>query len=263
MRGTVLYVGLLFGGGLALGQDAAPERIGNLVRQERVADGEWHQTTEPYYPHEGDMVFFNDHSVKWGMLYKMVGSDAPYHVGLVFKRPDGRCGICEAGPNDTPRCRVLELRPRLHDWEHTLQIRRCKKTLTAEESAAMTKWALEQDLKRYAVGRLLLQATPVRARGPLRKSFFGATYTDRSSYLCAELVIAGGTVGGIFDPTVHKGNTIYPRDIVFNDVYDLGPLYHDAQVWVPTPIVRGQPAPIDIPGSSADLLRFEHVAPAR
>ena len=59
----------------------------------------------------------------------------------------------------------LELAPRLLGWEHTLLIRRCKKTLTPEQSAEMTKWALAQDGKRYALGRLLLQATPVRCRG--------------------------------------------------------------------------------------------------
>lgn len=215
---------------------ASPEAIGHLMEHVRNQDGQWHQRTTPYVPREGDMVFFNDHSVKWGLLYKMVGSDSPFHVGLIFKRPDGTCAIAEAGPNDTLHCRVLDLAPRLHGWEHTLLIRRCKKQLTADQSAAMTKWSMEQDGKRYALGRLLLQATPVRCRAPLRRSIFGATYTDRDSYLCAELVIAGGTVGGIFDPSRHKANTIYPRDIVQNDVHDLADLYHDAQVWLPTPL---------------------------
>jgi hypothetical protein len=210
-----------------------PETIGHLLVHVRDDRGEWHQRSTPYIPREGDMVFFNDHSVKWGVLYKLVGSDAPYHVGLVFKKPDGQCAIAEAGPNDTLRCRVLELAPRLYGWEHSLQIRSCKKTLTPEQSANMTRWALAQDGKRYALGRLLLQATPVRCRAPLRKTFFGATYVDRDSYLCAELVIAGGTVGGVFDPQLHKGNTIYPRDIVQDDIHDLRAIYHEAQFWLP------------------------------
>ena len=209
------------------------DAVGHLLHHVRDDKGDWRQRTAPYSPREGDMVFFNDHSTKWGMLYKFVGSDAPYHVGLIFKKPDGRCAIVEAGPNDTLHCRVLELAPRLHGWEHTLQIRGCKKMLTPEQSAEMTKWALAQDGKRYALGRLLLQATPVRCRAPLRKSLFGATYTDRDSYLCAELVIAGGTVGGLFDPQLHKGNTIYPRDIIQDDIHDLSRLYHEAQIWLP------------------------------
>jgi hypothetical protein len=210
--------------------------VGYLVVQNRGQDGSWHQTSEPYVPHEGDILFYNDHSTKWTLLYWMVGSDAPYHSGLVYKQPDGLCGAVEAGPSDSLECRTLNLKSRLYDWPYTLYVRRCKKQLTPEKSAEMTKWALAQDHKPYALGRLILQATPVRARGTVRKSLFGATYVDRPAYLCAELVIAGGTIGGIFDPHIHKGNTIYPRDIIFNDVYDLAPLYGEVQVWIPTAI---------------------------
>ena len=231
MRRAVVALVFLASAGSAAAQEQAS--IGHLLHHIRNEKGEWHQRSIPYVPREGDMVFFNDHSQKWGVLYKLVGSDAPYHVGLIFKKPDGQCAIAEAGPNDTLKCRVLELAPRLLGWEHTLLIRRCKKTLTPEQSAEMTKWALAQDGKRYALGRLLLQATPVRCRAPLRKSVFGATYTDRDSYLCAELVIAGGTVGGIFDPQLHKANTIYPRDVVQDDIHDLSAIYDEARVWLP------------------------------
>jgi hypothetical protein len=204
------------------------------------------------------MLFYNDHSTKWTVLYKMVGSDAPYHSGLVYKQPDGLCGAVEAGPNDSLQCRTLELKSRLYDWPYTLYIRRCKKQLTPEQSSEMTKWALAQDHKPYALGRLLLQATPVRARGTVRKSLFGATYLDRPSYLCAELVVAGGTVGGIFDVHVHKGNSCYPRDLIFNDVYDLSPLYHEVQVWIPTAIDR-RTLPSAPP--ARDLTPAHHVQP--
>ena len=217
-----------------VGYSQAQEKIGHLLHH-RWDGGKVHQVSEPYHPREGDLVFFDDHSVKWGLLYKLVGSDAPYHVALVIKKPDGSPATIEAGPNDTLKCRVMELAPRLYDWESTLLIRRCKKTLTAEQSAALTKWSMEQNDKRYALGRLLLQATPIRARGPIRESLFGATRTDRSSYLCAEMAVAGGAVAGIFDPRLHKGNTIYPRDIIFNDVNDLSALYDDPAIWIPTP----------------------------
>lgn len=212
----------------------AGQSVGFLLNHVRTGDGTWRQESEAYAPREGDLVFFNDHSLKWGILYKLVGSDAPYHVGIVFRHPEGHCAIVEAGPNDTLKCRVLELPPRFHAWAGTLQVRRCKVDLTPQQSNAMTVWALAQDQKRYALGRLLLQGTPVRARGPVRKALFGATYTDRSSYLCAELAVAAGTVGGIFDPAKHKANTIYPRDIIANDIHDLSDRYHDAQVWLPS-----------------------------
>ena len=118
-------------------------------------------------------------------------------------------------------------------------------------------------VKRYALGRLLLQATPVRARGTVRKTLFGATYLDRPSYLCAELVVAGGTAGGIFDVHVHKGNSCYPRDLIFNDVYDLSTLYHDTQVWIPTPIAPRDQGPRDQGNSPAarDLTPARYVQP--
>ena len=269
LAGSAVCVALA--GALALapadGQEPAPKEpvkqpsIGYLVVQNRSAEGVWYQTSEPYVPHEGDMLFYNDHSTKWGMLYWMVGSDAPYHSGLVYKQPDGLCGAVEAGPNDSLECRTLDLKARLYDWPYTLYVRRCKKQLTPEQSADMTKFALAQDHKRYALGRLLLQATPVRARGTVRKTLFGATYVDRPSYLCAELVIAGGTVGGIFDPHVHKGNTIYPRDIIFNDVYDLSTLYHETQVWIPSPIAPRDPRdPRTVP-AARDLTPARYVQP--
>jgi hypothetical protein len=248
----------------AVGQEPAPSQsvtqpsIGYLVVQNRSPEGVWHQTSEPYVPHEGDMLFYNDHSTKWGILYFMVGSDAPYHSGLVYKQPDGLCGAVEAGPNDSLECRTLDLKARLYDWPHTLYIRRCKVQLTPEKSAEMTKWALSQDHKRYALGRLLLQATPVRARGTVRKTLFGATYLDRPSYLCAELVVAGGTVGGIFDQHVHKGNSCYPRDLIQNDVYDLAPLYHEVQVWIPRPIAPSEPAS---PPAARDLTPARYIQP--
>jgi hypothetical protein len=272
LAGPALCVAIA--GALALaiadGQEAAPKdpvkqpSIGYLVVQNRSPEGAWHQTSVPYVPHEGDMLFYNDHSTKWGMLYWMVGSDAPYHSGLVYKQPDGLCGAVEAGPNDSLECRTLDLKARLYDWPYTLYIRRCKKQLTPEKSAEMTKWALSQDHKRYALGRLLLQATPVRARGTVRKTLFGATYLDRPSYLCAELVVAGGTIGGIFDPHVHKGNTCYPRDLIQNDIYDLSPLYEEVQVWIPTPIAPRDPRDAGEPKSAPparDLTPARYVQP--
>ena len=177
------------------------------------------------------------------MSATLVGSAAPYHSGLVYKQPDGLCGAVEAGPNDSLECRTLDLKSRLYDWPHTLTIRRCKKQSDAgaierddemgcsHRITSATHWA-DFCCRRRRSG----------LRGTVRKTLFGATYLDRPSYLCAELVVAGGTVGGIFDAHIHKGNSCYPRDLIFNDVYDLSPLYHEAQVWIPTAIEQREPA---------------------
>lgn len=191
----------------------------------------------PYEPQPGDMVFFNDHSKKWGLLYKMVGSDAPYHSGLVFRKPDGKCAIVESGPDDTQWCRILELTPRLQGFKGTIHIRRVKTPLTKEQEAVHTAWCLEQEGKRYAFWRLLLQATPIRCRGPLRCQYFGKTYANRDRWLCAELVVAGNTHVGLFDPTKHFANSIYPRDIIYDDVHDISANFHPAEVWTPYPLV--------------------------
>jgi hypothetical protein len=213
----------------------AQDSVGYLVTQTRDPLGVQRPSATPYVPCEGDLVFFNDHSQKWHFLYKLVGSDWPFHASIICKLPDGRTAIAEAGPNDTLSCRVLEISPRLHGFKGTVYVRRCKVALSPEASKAMTDWCVAQDNKRYALGRLLLQATPFRCRGRLRSDFFGETDTQRSAYLCAELAVAAGTVAGLFDPTRHKANTIYPRDIFYNDIHDLSHIYHDVQVWSATP----------------------------
>ncbi len=193
----------------------------------------------------GDMVFFNDHKWHWVWLYKMVGSDAPYHAALVFRKPNGESALVEAGPNDTLYCRITEIEPRFRDFPGDVTVRRLKTPLSPAASDALTQWSLERDGKKYAIWRLLLQGTPVCCRAPLRKELFGKTYLNRNRYLCAELVVAGGTIAGIFDPNVHKANTIYPRDIVADDIYDLSHLYHPAEAIIPyeTTVPQGKCPP--------------------
>ncbi|MFO0863866.1 MAG: hypothetical protein U0744_04275 [Gemmataceae bacterium] len=265
LRWTVLFV-------LGFVSDAAaqtPLRAGHLLRHQRDAEGIVRQSSENYVPREGDMVFFNDHSVKWGLLYKMVGSDAPYHSALVFRRPDGMPALVEAGPNDTLVCRVMEIAPRLHAFEGTIHVRRCKKTLSVEESEALTKFALAQDGKRYALGRMLLQGTPFRARGPVRRWMWGATLTDRDAYICSELVVAGAAIAGILDPEQHKANAMYPRDLIYDDGYDLSERYEQAQVWLRDPLSHSidfakRPMPSAPPGPIASPLmqvQYQQIAP--
>jgi hypothetical protein len=216
---------------------AAQPRPGSyLVQHVKTSDGKYVSRTVPYEPRAGDLVFFNDYKPYWIFLYKMVGSEGPYHAALVFRKADNEFATVEAGPNDTLHCRVLPLTPRLQEFQGTLHIRRVKTPVSKEREEALARWAQGQDGKRYALGRLLLQATPIRCRGPLRRDLFGATYTDRSSYMCAELAVAGGTVAGLLDPAKHPGNAIYPRDIIFNDKYDLSATYHEAELWTAYPL---------------------------
>jgi hypothetical protein len=198
-----------------------------------------HLHVEAYTPREGDMVFFDDHSTMWKVLYKMAGTDMPDHTGIVVTLPDGRPALLEAGPDDGrlagPYIRLVEATARISTYPGTLWVRRLKTPLTKEQSARLTEFALAQEGKRYAVCRLLLQGTPFRCRGPVRDKLFGGTDLNRCSYLCAELVVAAGTSIGLFDPKIHHANSIYPHDIFDDKTYDLSKTWYPAGLWSPTP----------------------------
>ena len=213
MRGVLLCLAM----GMCISTAVAQDGRGSyLVQNVKTSDGKYAAQTVPYEPRAGDLVFFDEYKLHWVVLYKLVGSEGPHHSALVFKKSNGEFATVEAGPNDTLRCRILPLLPRLQDFQGTLHIRRVKTPIEKDREEALAKWAAQTDGKRYALGRLALQLTPIRCRGPLRREWFGATYTDRSSYMCAELAIAGGTVAGLFDPKKQPANAIYPRDIIYD-----------------------------------------------
>jgi hypothetical protein len=196
------------------------------------------KTIVRYEPREGDLVFYDDRNPAWMGLFAYAGTGPPLHMGIVFKRKDGSFAVLEAGPDDTTRVSLLHLDKRLHQFHQhfpkgTISIRRCKVELKPEASQALTKFAEAQDGKRYAVGRLLLQGTPLRARGPLREKLLGATALDRDSWICSELSVAAGSVAKLFDPKVVPSNVPYPRDLVDNARFDLGAAWHDAAAWQP------------------------------
>lgn len=188
-----------------------------------------------YKPQPGDLIFFDDHNKKWELLYKMVGSGPPFHSGLVIALPDGTPAVLESGPDDTMYVRILALPSRLQGFEGDVWVRQVKQPLSPEKCKELTDWALKQDGKHYAFWRLLLQGTPVRCRGDLRCKLFGATHLDRNRWLCSELVVGGGTVAGLFDANVHFANAIYPRDIIFDNKYDLSDRFHEARFFSSSP----------------------------
>jgi len=201
---------------------------GKMVRKE----------VAPYVPCEGDLVFYDDKSVFWTILFAWAGTGPPLHMGIVVKGEDGKFQILEAGPDDKLKVYLLELNSRLKDFKGTITIRRCKVKLTEEKSAALTKFAKEQDGKPYAVIRLLLQGTSLRSRGPVREMFLAGTYLDRWSWICSELSVAAGTVAGLFDPAVVRANVTYPRDIVDNQRFNRSKTWHRAETWQMRPVLR-------------------------
>jgi hypothetical protein len=200
--------------------------------------GRKHTVVEPYEPHEGDLVLYDDHHPTWTFLYHIAGTDLPDHSGIVFRLPDGRPGLLESAPDDGKLAgmyvRLLDAMSRLHQFQGTIYIRRLKRPLTPEQSARLTAFALAQEGKRYALCRMLLQGTPFRARGPVRNALFGKTYMDRCSWFCSELVVAAGTAAGLFNPKVHHANSMYPRDMIYDDIYDLSATWLPVGTWSPS-----------------------------
>jgi hypothetical protein len=201
-------------------------------------DGTPAARAEPYEPQEGNLVLFNEHSETWRKLYKYVGSNLPDHSGIMVKLPDGRIALLESAPDDGRLCGLhvvlLEARSRLCQYPGTMYIRRLRQPLSPCQSAALTEFALSQAGKRYAVGRLLLQATPIRCRSGWREQLFAHTYMNRKAWLCSELVVGAGTAAGLFDPHIHYANRIYPRDLLDESTYpDLAERWLPAAVWSP------------------------------
>ncbi len=215
----------------------ADDPVGVLKVEQKKAKEKAKHEFLPYAPREGDLVFYDDRNPVWTALFAYAGTGPPLHMGIVVKKSNRRLAILEAGPDDTVRVELLDLDKRLpqfhKDFDGPITIRRCKRALGDAESKALTKFAEAQAGKRYAIGRLLLQGTSLRTRGPLREMVLGSTQLDRDSWICSELSVAAGTVAKLFDPKVVYANVAYPRDLVNNERYKLDATWHDAALWLP------------------------------
>jgi hypothetical protein len=236
MRHCMILLGLLFSSSTTV--FASENSAGYLKIDKKMADGKIEHDIARYEPRAGDLVFYDDRNPAWMALFAYAGTGPPLHMGMVFKQKNGSFAVLEAGPDDTTRVSLLQLDKRLHQFHQhyakgTITIRRCKKELTAEQSKALTQFAHAQDGKRYAVARLLLQGTSIRARGPVREMLFGGTVLDRDSWICSELSVAAGTVAKLFDSKLVPSNVPYPRDLVDNARYDLSANWHAAAIWLP------------------------------
>jgi hypothetical protein len=190
---------------------------------------------EAYCPREGDIVFFDDMSKFWEFLYWIGHTAPPFHTGIVVRRPDGTPAILESGPDDTLHIYIFEASRRLHSFKGVLQVRRCTKALSPEQSAALWEFAQAQEGKHYAVWRLLLQGTPVKTRGGPLRLRLAKTHFDRSRWLCTEIVVAAAELAGLMDPAVVKATNTYPLDILDDHMYPLSPTYEEAAYWAPHP----------------------------
>lgn len=205
---------------------------GYLWTYARDEKGQTVREVIPYHPREGDWLFFDDMSEWWTFLYKIASTAPPFHAGIVVKRPDGQFAVLESGPDDTLHVFVLDLIPRLQTFKGVLQVRRCKRELTPEESARLTAFAEAQKGKRYAMWRLLGQGTPLKTKGgPLRNACAHTLY-NRNRWLCAEIVVSASALVGLTDPYKVRGSNTYPLDIIDNRRHpELAASFEDFGYW--------------------------------
>ncbi len=198
-----------------------------------------------YTPCEGDLVFYDDRNRAWTALFALAGTGPPLHMGIIVRKPDGKLAVLEAGPDDTLWVKLLDLPGRLHQFDRDFRggiitVRRCKKTLSREQSQALTRFALAQKGKRYAALRLLMQGTALRERG-LLAPWQARTYRDRDAWICSELAVAAAVTAGLLDERAIAANATYPRDLVDDRKHRLAAVWRPAAAWRPTRHARAKP----------------------
>jgi hypothetical protein len=170
----------------------------------------------PYCPQPGDILLATDNNPFWKITHNLGGTGHPHHTGVVFARPDGTMAVLEGGPYDTARIRILDALPHMRCYENIgrIWIRQRKTPLTPEQSARLTEFALCQDGKWFALGRLGGQLTIFRTRGPVRTYFVGKPHgPNRFSYFCSECATEAIVYAGLVDPANARPSATYPRDI--------------------------------------------------
>jgi hypothetical protein len=235
-----------------------PEPAGYLVLPIKDGKGGFQYDVQPYYPQPGDILLYNYSCTLYTMLFWLVGTDTPTHAAIVIERPQGGPAILEVGPHShfhafTKVC-IVDVLPRLASYPGVIMVRRPCHPLSPEKSAELTRFALAQDGKKFAVGRLALQITPFRCRWGLRRKLFARTCLTRERWICSENVVAAATVAGLCDPTVHFANAMYPRDLCYDEHYDLSASYCVPILWTadPHPHIVGNQVEFPTPPPQGD-----------
>jgi hypothetical protein len=174
-------------------------------------------TPQAYVPEPGDIMLRLDNWRFWRVTHFLALAFDPNGSGIVFARPDGTLAVLEAGPSDTLWVGTPDLLPHLAEYaaEGKVWIRKRRIPLTPEQSCRLTQFALAEDGKRFALGRLAGQLTPLRSRGPVRTCFLAHPRGDRGSYFCSELVCEACVAAGLLDPARTRPAATYPRDLFF------------------------------------------------
>ena len=128
---------------------------------------------------------------------------------------------------------IFDLEPRFHKFDGTILVRRVRRPLTEEQSRHLTDFALAQEGKPYAIGRLIVHGLTQRAHCAIRADFLGRTVVDRDRWICSELVVASAVAAGVLNGEDYPANVMYPRDLAYDERFDLSPFYEPAALWYP------------------------------
>lgn len=204
-----------------------------LLQMYSGPDNKVHLKAERYQAQPGDLVLFDSHDTLIKKLYHCCNSGTPLHAGIVFLQKDGTPAILEAGTNAVMKVFVFDMEKRLHDFDGTILVRRLRKPLTPAQATQLREFAEAQEGKGYALIRAILHASPLRPRDPILTSPFGRTVLDRDRWICSELAVAAATAAGVLDPSLHPANMMLPRDLCYDERYDLSAAYETPALWSP------------------------------
>lgn len=171
-----------------------------------------------YLPQPGDVMLATDKNKFWKITHDLALAFEPHNSALVVASCNGQLTILEAGPNDTIWIRMLDMLPHLQEYadKGPVWIRKRKTPATVEQSALLTEFGEKQKGKRFALGRLGLQLTPFRDRGPFRTKFMGGPHGDRASYFCSELVTETLVHAGLLPRETTRPSATYPHDLFYD-----------------------------------------------
>jgi hypothetical protein len=172
--------------------------------------------SQRYEPKPGDILLLSDTNRFWTFVYRIALTGKPGHSGIVVTMADGRLGVLEAGYNDTTWVRVTPLDYRINEYHGTVWIRQREIPLTPEQDRLLTEFAVSADGGRYALGRFILQLTPLRSRGPLRTYALGGPRGIGERYFCAEVAIEALVYAGAIDGHTAKPSATYPQDLFYD-----------------------------------------------
>jgi hypothetical protein len=213
----------------------AQDGVGNVRTVGYLEAAPPERLVSAYKPQAGDIILYDDFNRFHHIVYKLAGTSAPTHVAMVIAKEDGSPTLLElTGPTVAfAKVSIVDVEHRFTSFGGVILVRRLKSPLGAEQSRNLREFAYAQQGKRFALLRVVAQATPFCPRHGLRHELFARTDLNRHRWFCSELVVAGCTTAGLLDQKICCANCTYPRDLAFDETIDLSPIYHPATLWRP------------------------------